>query len=674
MSFMTNSPISTAKLESSPPLPIEGARGLFSMSDGWYDIDDNGNVKKIVDTDISSTALGEGATALGLQNIAGCLGYYFTDIDFEHNRIVLSKDQGASPTESFEIDYEVGDIISIKNDREYVDCSIITEIKDNLIVVDALPFTSMYVKEKPAINDNAIYVAMKPDKGGVLITESSLVGGKECKALGALSIAIGNKNIATGYNAIALGSNTKALNWLAYTEGNKTEASGDYAHAEGGETKATAQGAHSEGRGSQALGNSCHAEGKDTVASNVASHAEGHRCKATAEGAHAQGIDTEASGRGAHAQGNGTNANGEASHASGLNTTAEGIGSFSAGNYSTANADYSFAMGEFIETEGRAQFAVGRYNELSEYPIFVVGIGVSDSHRKNGFEVDRQGNGHFAGDVTVGKDNNKLVTTKELNEKQTEIENKIAVKKGSADNSIQGAGGTASGFYSAAFGYGNTASGRHAFVAGGQANQAIGNFSHVEGYMNEAHQNAAHAEGEHTKALGYFSHSEGRGTIANATAQHTQGRYNIKDTENKYAHIVGNGKSDTERSNAHTVDWNGNAWFAGDVFAGSAYDKLATENWCNATLQQKISELVNSAPETLDTLNELAKALGDDPNFATTITNQIAKKTDKQDVENIIEAFVFPSILLQSPNGNKFKLTVSDNGTLSTELVEEVSK
>jgi hypothetical protein len=63
-----------------------------------------------------------------------------------------------------------------------------------------------------------------------------------------------------------------------------------------------------------------------------------------------------------------------------------------------------------------------------------------------------------------------------------------------------------------------------------------------------------------------------------------------------------------------------------------------------------------------------------DTDFATTITNQIAKKTDKQDVENIIEAFVFPSILLQSPNGNKFKLTVSDDGTLSTELVEEVNK
>ena len=43
----------------------------------------------------------------------------------------------------------------------------------------------------------------------------------------------------------------------------------------------------------------------------------------------------------------------------------------------------------------------------------------------------------------------------------------------------------------------------------------------------------------------------------------------------------------------------------------------------------KVASLVDSAPETLDTLNELAAALGDDPNFATTVTNQIASKQDK---------------------------------------------
>jgi len=40
----------------------------------------------------------------------------------------------------------------------------------------------------------------------------------------------------------------------------------------------------------------------------------------------------------------------------------------------------------------------------------------------------------------------------------------------------------------------------------------------------------------------------------------------------------------------------------------------------------KVSEVVSSAPSTLDTLNELASALGDDPNFATTITDIIGTK------------------------------------------------
>lgn len=48
-------------------------------------------------------------------------------------------------------------------------------------------------------------------------------------------------------------------------------------------------------------------------------------------------------------------------------------------------------------------------------------------------------------------------------------------------------------------------------------------------------------------------------------------------------------------------------------------------------VQNTIANLVDSAPETLSTLNELAKALNNDPNFATTITNLIAEKESKQD-------------------------------------------
>ena len=48
-------------------------------------------------------------------------------------------------------------------------------------------------------------------------------------------------------------------------------------------------------------------------------------------------------------------------------------------------------------------------------------------------------------------------------------------------------------------------------------------------------------------------------------------------------------------------------------------------------VQESIASLVDSAPDTLNTLNELAKALNNDPSFATTITNLIADKESKSD-------------------------------------------
>ena len=51
---------------------------------------------------------------------------------------------------------------------------------------------------------------------------------------------------------------------------------------------------------------------------------------------------------------------------------------------------------------------------------------------------------------------------------------------------------------------------------------------------------------------------------------------------------------------------------------------LATETYVNTA----VSNLVAAAPAALDTLNELAAAIGDDANFSTTVTNAIAAKLD----------------------------------------------
>lgn len=139
----------------------------------------------------------------------------------------------------------------------------------------------------------------------------------------------------------------------------------------------------------------------------------------------------------------------------------------------------------------------------------------------------------------------------------------------------------AEGKWSLAFG--------HASHAEGNSTKAIGEASHAEGWDTTASGNSSHAEGSNTIASGVDAHAEGIGTIASGTNQHVQGKFNIEDTS--MLHIVGNGDYDSHyeivRSNAHTIDWHGNAWFAGDVYTGSTSGtnkdsgskKLATEEY-----------------------------------------------------------------------------------------------
>ena len=62
--------------------------------------------------------------------------------------------------------------------------------------------------------------------------------------------------------------------------------------------------------------------------------------------------------------------------------------------------------------------------------------------------------------------------------------------------------------------------------------------------------------------------------------------------------------------------------FAVDMATQAELDAEATAR--DAAIAAAIASLVDSSPGTLDTLNELAAALGDDPNFATTVTNSIS--------------------------------------------------
>ena len=150
----------------------------------------------------------------------------------------------------------------------------------------------------------------------------------------------------------------------------------------------------------------------------------------------------------------------------------------------------------------------------------------------------------------------------------------------------------------------------------------IGISSHAEGRRTTASGTASHAEGRETTASGTASHAEGFSTTASADYQHVEGIYNIDDGANgDKLHIVGNGTS-LKRSNAHTLDKSGNAWYAGDVYVGSTSGtnrdagskKLATEAYVDNT-----------------------------------------------------------KLVITSPGGKKFKVTVDDAGTLSATEVTDTT-
>ena len=105
---------------------------------------------------------------------------------------------------------------------------------------------------------------------------------------------------------------------------------------------------------------------------------------------------------------------------------------------------------------------------------------------------------------------------------------------------------------------------------------AAGYASHIEGGGCHATGSCSHAEGLATTVSGAQSHAEGRYTIASSGAQHVEGIANIADTEDKYIHIAGNGSFDTP-SNAYTLDWDGNGWYAGNVTVGPTKAAVLTE-------------------------------------------------------------------------------------------------
>lgn len=312
-----------------------------------------------------------------------------------------------------------------------------------------------------------------------------------------------------------------------------------------------------------------HAEGEQTVASGYYSHAEGMNSKATGSYSHAEGDFCTASGNASHAEGNGSEAIGFASHAENNNCNAIGDESHAEGDGTVSTGRCSHAEGEDTQSIGIGSHAEG-YNTKSEGQY---------SHAEGQSTTSRQYGSH-----------------------------------------AEGYGTQANASYSHAEGYNTQANGMYAHAEGNTC-IAKNEATHVEGYHTEANSSYAHAEGEYTIANGYGSHAEGYYNIATGQYQHVQGKFNFEDTENKYAHIVGGGTYG-ERKNIHTLDWEGNAVFAGNVTNGNG----ATINGIETTTDNVVCNKI----DTPIVVNSIIGTF----NQVTTKGNQLYNFADRTETQN----------------------------------------
>ena len=167
-----------------------------------------------------------------------------------------------------------------------------------------------------------------------------------------------DRNIATGF--------------MSQASGFRTQARGNYSQSSGWWTIADGQCSHAEGLLSRTEGHFCHAEGT--------------RTRATVNNAHSEGDSSVASGRQGHSEGASTTSSGQNSHAEGYLSVSSGIASHAEGWGTVAG--------------GQAQTAMGKFNIKDTKNRLIIGIGTSDTARKNGMTVDQSGNAWFAGTVT----------------------------------------------------------------------------------------------------------------------------------------------------------------------------------------------------------------------------------------------------------------------------------
>lgn len=516
---------------------------------------------------------------------------------------------------------------------------------------------AQYIKTEEGYKKLATVTNDKMDKFDPVGMGSFSMGRKAGTVVGVNSHAEGNDTTASGMFSHAEGAITTASGEDSHAEGNGTTAGRDYSHAEGCATTASGEASHAEGSYTTASGFYSHAEGTSTnqfssvvtttnpttgdiitawktkkfsIAKGDYSHVEGKDNLALDDCSHAEGDSTTASGLRSHAEGQSTKASGFSSHAEGNNTKATSTNDSTSITFSPDKGYYTHAEGYGTVAYGRCSHAEGNGTKASG----------SDSHSEGYGTVAYGTCSHAEGDETIASGTSSHAegykTTASGNYSHAEgystnmFSSVVTTNRPTTDDIINVWNtkkfSLAKGHYSHVEGWDNLSLGDSSHAEGNNT-KASGTGSHTEGYYTTAKGNYSHAEGNHTIASGYYSHAEGCSTIAsglhshaqgnntiangdNSHAEglstiasgeesHAQGKFNIEDTSNTYADIIGNGASTTARSNAATVDWSGNAWYAGDVYTGSTSGtnkdegskKLATEEYVNSSIAAGRSDI-----------------------------------------------------------------------------------
>lgn len=127
------------------------------------------------------------------------------------------------------------------------------------------------------------------------------------------------------------------------------------------------------------------------------------------------------------------------------------------------------------------------------------------------------------------------------------------------------------------------------------------------------------------------------GELATGTNEQVNADWNENDADSK-AFIKNKPTIATKSDVDELVQWLTGSFTTNSLTVnGESSVPTANEGNSSSTIAstefvaKSIAKLVDSAPESLNTLNELSKALGDDPNFSTTVLNELAKKLNAKE-------------------------------------------